>query len=84
MSIKKYDDFNLLLYNIIKYAVQALIIAFVALLIQNNRFDVAKLLTLTILVALILYVLDLLSNRFSIYQNDSKIGLKNSNQFMLI
>jgi hypothetical protein len=84
MSIKKYDDFNLLLYNILKYAVQALIIAFVALLIQNNRFDVAKLLTLTILIALILYVLDLLSNRFSIYQNDNKIGLKNSNQFMLI
>jgi hypothetical protein len=84
MSIKKYDDFNLLLYNILKYAVQALIIAFVALLIQNNRFDVAKLLTLTILITLILYVLDLLSNRFSIYQNDNKIGLKNSNQFMLI
>jgi hypothetical protein len=84
MSIKKYDDFNLLLYNILKYAVQALIIAFVALLIQDNRFDVAKLLTLTILITLILYVLDLLSNRFSIYQNDNKIGLKNSNQFMLI
>jgi hypothetical protein len=84
MSIKKYDDFNLLLYNILKYAVQALIIAFVALLIQNNRFDVAKLLMLTILITLILYVLDLLSNRFSIYQNDNKIGLKNSNQFMLI
>jgi hypothetical protein len=84
MSIKKYDDFNLLLYNILKYAVQALIIAFVALLIQNNRFDVAKLLTLTILITLILYVLDLLSNRFPIYLNDNKIGLKNTNQFMLI
>jgi hypothetical protein len=84
MSVKKYDDSNILLYSFIKYFIQGLIIAFIALLIQNNRFDVAKLLTLTILIVLILYLLDLLSNKFSIYQNGNKIGLNNSNDFMLL
>ena len=84
MSVKKYDDSNILLYSFIKYFIQGLIIAFIELLIQNNSFDVAKLLTLTILIVLILYLLDLLSNKFSIYQNGNKIGLNNSNDFMLL
>ena len=84
MSAKKYDDFNILLYKILKYSIQGLIIAFIALLIQDNKFNIAKLFTLTILIVLILYILDLLSNRFSIYQNESKIGLQKSNDFMLL
>ena len=84
MSAKKYDDFNILLYKILKYSIQGLIIAFIALLIQDNKFNIAKLFTLTILIVLILYILDLLSNRFSIYQNGNKIGLNNSNDFMLL
>ena len=84
MSAKKYDDFNILLYKILKYSIQGLIIAFIALLIQDNKFNIAKLFTLTILIVLILYILELLSNRFSIYQNESKIGLHKSNDFMLL
>lgn len=84
MSAKKYDDFNILLYKILKYSIQGLIIAFIALLIQDNKFNIAKLFTLTILIVLILYILELLSNRFSIYQNESKIGLQKSNDFMLL
>jgi hypothetical protein len=84
MSAKKYDDFNILLYKILKYSMQGLIIAFIALLIQDNKFNIAKLFTLTILIVLILYILDLLSNRFSIYQNEGKIGLHKSNDFMLL
>jgi len=84
MSAKKYDDFNILLYKILKYSIQGLIIAFIALLIQDNKFNIAKLFTLTILIVLILYILDLLSNRFFIYQNESKIGLHKSNDFMLL
>ena len=84
MSAKKYDDFNILLYKILKYSIQGLIIAFIALLIQDNKFNIAKLFTLTILIVLILYILDLLSNRFSIYQSESKIGLHKSNDFMLL
>jgi hypothetical protein len=84
MSAKKYDDFNILLYKILKYSIQGLIIAFIALLIQDNKFNIAKLYTLTILIVLILYILDLLSNRFSIYKNESKIGLHKSNDFMLL
>jgi hypothetical protein len=85
MSIKKYDDFNILLYRMLKIIIQALIIAFVALLIQDNKFNVAKLFTLTILIALIIYILELLSNRFSITtQTASNIGLQKSNAFMLL
>ncbi len=85
MSIKKYDDFNILLYKVLKIIIQALIIAFVALLIQDNKFNVAKLFTLTILIALIIYILELLSNRFSITtQTASNIGLQKSNAFMLL
>jgi hypothetical protein len=85
MSIKKYDDFNILLYRMLKIIIQSLIIAFVALLIQDNKFNVAKLFTLTILIALIIYILELLSNRFSITtQTASNIGLQKSNAFMLL
>jgi len=85
MSIKKYDDFNILLYRMLKIIIQALIIAFVALLIQDNKFNVAKLFTLTILIALIIYILELLSNRFSITtQTASNIGLQKSKAFMLL
>ena len=85
MSIKKYDDFNILLYKMLKIIIQALIIAFVALLIQDNKFNVAKLFTLTILIALTIYILELLSNRFSITtQTASNIGLQKSNAFMLL
>ena len=69
----------------LKIIIQALIIAFVALLIQDNKFNVAKLFTLTILIALIIYILELLSNRFSITtQTASNIGLQKSNAFMLL
>ena len=85
MSIKKYDDFNILLYRMLKIIIQSLIIAFVALLIQDNKFNVAKLFTLTILIALTIYILELLSNRFSITtQTASNIGLQKSNAFMLL
>jgi hypothetical protein len=85
MSIKKYDDFNILLYKVLKIIIQALIIAFVALLIQDNKFNVAKLFTLTILIALTIYILELLSNRFTIAtQTASNIGLQKSNAFMLL
>ena len=85
MSIKKYDDFNILLYRMLKIIIQSLIIAFVALLIQDNKFNAAKLFTLTILIALIIYILELLSNRFSITtQTASNIGLQKSNAFMLL
>ncbi len=85
MSIKKYDDFNILLYKMLKIIIQALIIAFVALLIQDNKFNVAKLFTLTILIALTIYILELLTNRFTIAtQTASNIGLQKSNAFMLL
>jgi hypothetical protein len=85
MSIKKYDDFNILLYKMLKLIIQALIIAFVALLIQDNKFNVAKLFTLTILIALIIYILELLANRFTIAtQTAGNIGLQKSNAFMLL
>ena len=85
MSIKKYDDFNILLYRMLKIIIQSLIIAFVALLIQDNKFNAAKLFTLTILIALTIYILELLSNRFSITtQTASNIGLQKSNAFMLL
>ena len=85
MSIKKYDDFNILLYKVLKLIIQALIIAFVALLIQDNKFNVAKLFTLTILIALTIYILELLANRFTIAtQTASNIGLQKSNAFMLL
>ena len=85
MSIKKYDDFNILLYRMLKLIIQALIIAFVALLIQDNKFNVAKLFTLTILIALTIYILELLSNRFTIAtQTAGNIGLQKSNAFMLL
>ena len=85
MSIKKYDDFNILLYKVLKIIIQALIIAFVALLIQDNKFNVAKLFTLTILIAMTIYILELLSNRFTIAtQTASNIGLQKSNAFMLL
>ena len=85
MSIKKYDDFNILLYRMLKIIIQSLIIAFVALLIQDNKFNVAKLFTLTILIALTIYILELLSNRFSITtQTASNIGLQKSNAYMLL
>jgi hypothetical protein len=85
MSIKKYDDFNILLYRMLKLIIQALIIAFVALLIQDNKFNVAKLFTLTILIALTIYILELLANRFTIAtQTAGNIGLQKSNAFMLL
>lgn len=85
MSIKKYDDFNILLYKMLKLIIQALIIAFVALLIQDNQFNVAKLFTLTILIALTIYILELLANRFTIAtQTAGNIGLQKSNAFMLL
>ena len=85
MSIKKYDDFNILLYKVLKLIIQALIIAFVALLIQDNQFNVAKLFTLTILIALTIYILELLANRFTIAtQTAGNIGLQKSNAFMLL
>jgi hypothetical protein len=84
MSAKKYDDFNILLYKILKYSIQGLIIAFIALLIQDNKFNIAKLFTLTILIVLILYILDLFDNKLSIYQKESKIGLHKSNDFVLL
>jgi hypothetical protein len=85
MSIKKYDDFNILLYRMLKLIIQALIIAFVALLIQDNQFNVAKLFTLTILIALTIYILELLANRFTIAtQTAGNIGLQKSNAFMLL
>lgn len=85
MSIKKYDDFNILLYKILRIIIQALIIAFIALLIQDNKFNVAKLFTLTILIALIIYILELLTNRFNIAaQSAGNIGLQKSNAFMLL
>ena len=85
MSIKKYDDFNILLYKVLKLIIQALIIAFVALLIQDNKFNVAKLFTLTILIALTIYILELLANRFTIAtQTAGNIGLQTSNAFMLL
>jgi hypothetical protein len=85
MSIKKYDDFNILLYKMLKLIIQALIIAFVALLIQDNKFNVAKLFTLTILIALTIYILELLANRFTIAtQTAGNIGLQKSNAFMLL
>ena len=85
MSIKKYDDFNILLYKVLKIIIQALIIAFVALLIQDNKFNVAKLFTLTILIALTIYILELLANRFTIAtQTAGNIGLQKSNAFMLL
>jgi hypothetical protein len=85
MSIKKYDDFNILLYKVLKLIIQALIIAFVALLIQDNKFNVAKLFTLTILIALTIYILELLANRFTIAtQTAGNIGLQKSNAFMLL
>ena len=85
MSIKKYDDFNILLYKVLKLIIQALIIAFVALLIQDNKFNVAKLFTLTILIALTIYILELLANRFTIAtQTAGNIGLQKSNVFMLL
>ena len=85
MSIKKYDDFNILLYKMLKLIIQALIIAFVALLIQDNQFNVAKLFTLTILIALTIYILELLANRFTIAtQTAGTIGLQKSNAFMLL
>lgn len=85
MSIKKYDDFNILLYRMLKLIIQALIIAFVALLIQDFKFNVAKLFTLTILIALTIYILELLANRFTIAtQTAGNIGLQKSNAFMLL
>jgi hypothetical protein len=70
MSIKKYDDFNILLYK---------------MLIQDNKFNVAKLFTLTILIALTIYILELLANRFTIAtQTAGNIGLQKSNAFMLL
>lgn len=85
MSIKKYDDFNILLYKILKISFQALIIAFIALLIQDNKFNAVKLFTLTILIALTIYILELISNRFNIAtQTASNIGLQKSNAFMLL
>lgn len=85
MSIKKYDDFNILLYKVLKIIIQALIIAFVALLIQDNKFNAVKLFTLTILIALTIYILELLTNRFTIAtQTASNIGLQKSNAFMLL
>jgi hypothetical protein len=84
MSIKKYDDLNTLLYKILRIIIQALIIASVALLIQDNKFNVAKLFTLTILIALIIYIFEILSIRFNITQNSGNIGLKKSNPFMLL
>jgi len=85
MSIKKYDDFNILLYKVLKLIIQALIIAFVALLIQDNKFNVAKLFTLTILIALTIYILELLANRFTIAtQTAGNIGLQKSNAVMLL
>jgi hypothetical protein len=84
MSIKKYDDFNILLYKMLKIIIQSLIIAFVALLIQDNKFNAAKLFTLTILIALIIYIFELLSNRYNIAQNSGNIGLQKSNPFMLL
>jgi len=84
MSAKKYDDFNILLYKILKYSIQGLIIAFIALLIQDNKFNIAKLFTLTILIVIILYILDLFDNKLSIYQKESKIGLHKSNDFVLL
>jgi hypothetical protein len=84
MSIKKYDDFNILLYKMLKLIIQALIIAFIALLVQENKFNVAKLFTLTILIALTIYILELLSNQFNISQTSSNIGLQKSNPFMLL
>ena len=86
MSIKKYDDFNILLYKVLKLIFQALIIAFVALLIQDNKFNVAKLFTLTILIALTIYILELLANRFTMAmtQTTGNIGLQKSNAFMLL
>jgi len=85
MSIKKYDDFNILLYKILKIFFQALIIAFIALLIQDNKFNAVKLFTLTILIALTIYILELISNRFNIAtQTASNIGLQKSNPFMLL
>jgi uncharacterized membrane protein YccC len=84
MSIKKYDDFNILLYKMLKIIIQSLIIAFVALLIQDNKFNAAKLFTLTILIALIIYIFELLSNRYNIVQNSGNIGLQKSNPFMLL
>ena len=85
MSIKKYDDFNILLYRMLKLIIQALIIAFVALLIQDNQFNVAKLFTLTILIALTIYILELLANRFTIATHTAgNIGLQKSNAFMLL
>ncbi len=84
MTIKKYDDFNILLYKILKIIIQALIIAFIALLVQGNKFNVAKLFTLTILIALTIYILELLSNQFNISQTSSNIGLQKSNPFMLL
>jgi uncharacterized membrane protein YccC len=84
MSIKKYDDFNILLYKMLKIIIQSLIIAFVALLIQDNKFNAAKLFTLTILIVLIIYIFELLSNRYNIVQNSGNIGLQKSNPFMLL
>ena len=85
MSIKKYDDFNILLYRMLKLIIQALIIAFVALLIQDNQFNGAKLFTRTILIALTIYILELLANRFTIAtQTAGNIGLQKSNAFMLL
>jgi hypothetical protein len=84
MSIKKYDDFNMLLYKILRIIIQALIIASVALLIQENKFSVAKLFTLTILISLIIYILEVLSIGFNITQNSGNIGLQKSNPFMLL
>ena len=85
MSIKKYDDFNILLYKVLKIIIQALIIAFVALLIQDNKFNAVKLFTLTILIALTIYILELLANRFTIAtQTAGNIGLQKSNAFMLL
>lgn len=83
MSIKKYDDYNILLSKTLRIIIQALTIAFVALLIQDNKFDVFKLFTLTILISLIIYMFELLSNRYSVYQNNGNIGLQASNIFML-
>lgn len=61
----------------LKLIIQALIIAFIALLVQGNKFNVAKLFTLTILIALTIYILELLSNQFNISQTSSNIGLQN-------
>ena len=59
------------------YILLGFIISLLALLIRSKSFEPIKIVTLTIVIAIILYIVDLSANYAGFHKNSYKLGLSN-------